>query len=183
MAGVGALWGCFCPPPLCPVRVQMLLPTVVEAVPVAVPCGHDGEPSPTVGNWPVPTEERSWNAKYSITRGILAFVRMRCPVQTGASQMRFQTWFLHLSGIEAQRDLTNRCLTRTCADTHRDTRTQRQRLLFCKATLILWCRHPPASFLMQTSLESVLLQFPIPDAREGEVSPRCQRGWDAGVIW
>lgn len=123
MAGVGALWGCFCPPPLCPVRVQMLLPTVVEAVPVAVPCGHDGEPSPTVGNWPVPTEERSWNAKYSITRGILAFVRMRCPVQTGASQMRFQTWFLHLSGIEAQRDLTNRCLTRTCADTHRQRHT------------------------------------------------------------
>ena len=40
-------------------------------------------------------------------------------------------------------------------------------LLFGKATLVLWRCHPSASFLIQTTLESVLLWFLLSDAREG----------------
>ena len=36
-------------------------------VPVPVPCGHAGELSEKSGNWPVPTEERGWGAKYGVT--------------------------------------------------------------------------------------------------------------------
>ena len=47
------------------------------------------------------------------------FVRMSCPIQTGAPRMQFHTWFLHLSGVQVQSNLTSRCLTHT--RTHRHT--------------------------------------------------------------
>ena len=53
--------------------------------------------------------------------------------------------------------------TRAHTGTHRHMHT----LLFCKATLVLWRCHPSASFLIQTTLESVLLRFLLSDAREG----------------
>ena len=95
---------------------QLLPAAVVERV--LVPCGHDGELSRKFGNWPVLTEERGRDAKYSITRGILAFVRMSCPIRTGAPRMQFHTWFLHLSGVQVQSNLTSRCLTHTRAHRH-----------------------------------------------------------------
>ena len=152
MGGAVCFWVVFVLPLSAP-GGQLLLPAVVELVLVPVPCGHDGELSGKFGNWPVPTEERGWDAKYSVTRGILAFMRLSCPIQTGAPRMRSYTWFLYLSSIQVQRDLPNHYLTRT------------RTLLFCKATLILWCRHPSDSFLIQPSPGSVLLQFLISDAR------------------
>jgi len=61
-------------------RQQGQLPGVVP-----VPCGYDGEISSKLGNWPVAAEERGWDTKYSIPRGILAFLRMSSAVETGAA--------------------------------------------------------------------------------------------------
>ena len=154
--GLGCFWVVFVLPLSVP-GGQLLPAAVVERV--LVPCGHDGELSGKFGNWPVPTGERGVDAKYSITRGIRAHELSHSNWGTANAVSHMVLTPFRCSGPKQ----FDQSLLNTHTRAHRHMHT----LLFCKATLVLWRCHPSASFLIQMTLESVLLRFLLSDAREG----------------